>query len=79
MMNFIKTLQNKPEPIRKTIMWIGIAVIMIVIFGIWILTFSGRTTPVAENPELSNLKKEMPGVWQALKTQVNSLQNLWPK
>ena len=78
-MEFLKNLQNKPEPIKKTIMWLGVAVIMIVIFGVWILTFSGRTTPVAENPELSNLKKEMPGVWQALKTQVNSLQNLWPK
>jgi len=78
-MEFLKNLQNKPEPIKKTIMWLGVAVIMIVIFGVWILTFSGRTTPVAENPGLSNLKKEMPGVWQTLKSQVNSLKNLWPK
>ena len=49
-MEFLKNLQNKPEPIKKTIMWLGVAVIMIVIFGVWILTFSGRTTPVAENP-----------------------------
>lgn len=79
MLSFIKNLQGKPESTKKVVMWSGVIVIMIAIFGVWIFTFSNGTVSTAEDPALTNLKKEMPGVWQTFKTQIGALQNLWQK
>lgn len=79
MNNFFKNLQSKSEPTKKTIMWISILFIMIAIFTFWLLTFPSQIQKTGDNEVTTNLKKELPGVWQTLKTQINNLQNLWRK
>ena len=78
-MEFLKNLQNKPESIKKTIMLFGIFFIMLAIFGFWLLTFPSQIPKAEDSEAAANLKKELPSAWQTLKSQVNSLQNLWPK
>jgi len=71
MTEFLKNLQNKPEPIKKTIMWTGVFFIMLAIFVFWLFTFPSQI-PKTED-------KGLPDIWQTLKSQVNILQNLWQK
>ena len=61
------------------IMWIGILFIMIAIFTFWLLTFPSQIQKTEDNEATANLKKELPSVWQTLKTQISNLQNLWRK
>jgi len=79
MHKLIENLQNKPEPFKKMIMWIGILFIMIAIFTFWLLTFPSQIQKTKDDEATANLKKELPSVWQTLKTQINNLQNLWRK
>ncbi len=79
MTEFLKNLQNKPEPFKKMIMWISIIFIMTAIFIFWILTFPSQIQKTEDNEAATNLKTELPSVWQTLKTQINNLQNLWRK
>jgi len=79
MTKFIQNLQNKPETVKKSIMWIGIFFIMVAIFTFWLLTFPSQIQKTKDNEAAANLKKELPSVWQILKTQINNLQNLWQK
>jgi len=79
MTEFLKNLQNKPEATKKTIMWIFVFFIMIIIFSFWLLTFPSQIPKTGDNEATANLKKELPDVWQTLKTQINTLQNLWQK
>ncbi|MBI2446757.1 MAG: hypothetical protein HYV51_03015 [Parcubacteria group bacterium] len=77
MINLIKNLQNKPEPIKRLIMWFGVFSVMAVIFMFWILTFPSQI-PASENTKAAiNVKKELPGVWQSLNEQVNNLKDMW--
>jgi len=77
MSEFLKNLQNKPEPSKKVIMWLSIVFIMIAIFTFWLLTFPSQIQKTKDNEATANLKKELPSVWQTLKTQINNLQELW--
>ena len=77
MHKLIENLQNKPETVKKSIMWIGILFIMTAIFTFWLLTFPSQIQKTKDNEATANLKKELPSVWQALKTQINNLQELW--
>ncbi len=61
------------------IMWIGIIFIMTAIFIFWLLTFPLPIQKTEDNEATANLKKELPSIWQTLKTQTNNLQNLWQK
>jgi len=79
MTEFLKNLQDKPETVKKSIMWIGILFIMTAIFTFWLLTFPSQIQKTEDNEATANLKKELPSVWQTLKTQINNLQNLWQK
>ena len=79
MSEFLKNLQNKPEPSKKVIMWLSIVFIMIAIFTFWLLTFPSQIQKTGDDEAAANLKKELPSVWQTLKTQINNLQNLWQK
>ncbi|MDO8443438.1 MAG: hypothetical protein Q7S78_00360 [Candidatus Azambacteria bacterium] len=76
---FIKNLQNKPEPVKKTIMWTGISLMMFVIFLFWLFTFPFQTSQPIEDARLANLTKEVPSAWQTFKNQFDSIQNLWQK
>ncbi|MEK9171046.1 MAG: hypothetical protein AAB789_01890 [Patescibacteria group bacterium] len=79
MTEFLKNLQNKPDPIKKIIMWGGVFFIMTAIFILWLLTFPSQIQKTEDNEATANLKKELPSAWQTLKTQINNLQNLWQK
>jgi len=52
---------------------------MIAIFTFWLLTFPSQIQKTGDDEATANLKKELPSVWQTLKTQINNLQNLWQK
>ena len=58
-------------------MWTGICFIMFAIFVFWFLTFPSQTQKIGDNEATADLKKELPGVWQTIKDQVNNLQELW--
>jgi len=79
MRKFIQNLQNKPEPTKKMIMWIGIIFIMTAIFILWLLNFPSQIPKTENNKAAANLKKELPGVWQTFQTQINNLQSIWQK
>ncbi len=78
-MEFLKNLQNKSEPAKKTIMLFGIFFIMLAIFGFWILTFPSQVSKTEDNEATAKLKTELPSIWQELKIQVGAIQNLWAK
>jgi len=78
-MEFLKNLQSKTEPVKKTIMWAGISFMMLVVFLFWLFTFPFQTSPIETDEKLANLTKEMPGMWQTFKSQLDSIQNLWQK
>ena len=73
----IKNLQNKPEGFKRVVMWISIIFIMIAIFTFWILTFPSQIQKTGDDEATANLKKELPSVWQTLKSQIDNLQELW--
>ncbi|MBU2081965.1 hypothetical protein KKH14_00875 [Patescibacteria group bacterium] len=79
MANFLQNLQNKPEPVKKTIMWTSVSFVMFAVFLFWLFTFPFQTSQPIRDEGLANLTKEMPGVWQAFKGQLDSIQNLWQK
>ena len=58
-------------------MWIGILFIMIAIFTFWILTFPSQIQKTKDDEVATNLKKELPSVWQTFKSQIDNLQELW--
>ena len=73
----IKNLQNKPEGFKRVVMWISIIFIMIAIFTFWILTFPSQIQKTKDYEVATNLKKELPSVWQTFKSQIDNLQELW--
>ena len=73
----IKNLQNKPEGFKRVVMWISIIFIMIAIFTFWILTFPSQIQKTGDYEVATNLKKELPSVWQTFKSQIDNLQELW--
>ena len=77
MINFINNLQNKPEPVKRLIMWFGVFFVMSMIFTFWLLTFPSQIPSAQENEATQNLKRELPTVWQGLKGQFNDLKNVW--
>lgn len=79
MINFLKNVQNKPEPVKKFVMWLGVFLVMTVIFMFWIFTFPSQTSVAKNDEAANNLKKELPGAWQSLKGQINNLKKLWPR
>lgn len=77
---FIKKLQEKPEPVKHMIMWTVTLFIMIFIFAFWVWNFS-RTinqSAGASERELSSKASNMalPSAWSAFKGQANSLFDL---
>ncbi len=76
--HLIKNLQNKPENFKRVVMWIGVASTMTAIFAFWLLTFPSQIPPKSEeNEAAANLKKELPGIWQTFKNQLDNLQDVW--
>lgn len=77
MINIIKNLQNKPEPVKRVIMWFGVFFVMTAIFTFWLLTFPSQIPNDAESVAASNFKKELPTTFNSLKSHVNELFNLF--
>ena len=59
-MKFLQNLQNKPEPVKKTIMWAGVSFMMFAVFLFWLFTFPFQTSQPIGDEGLANLTKEMP-------------------
>ena len=76
-MEFLKKIQNKPEPVKKTIMWAGISCAMLIVFIFWLFTFPFQTSQPAQDDGLANLTKEIPGIWETFKEQITNMQELW--
>lgn len=79
MTDFLKNLQNKPEPIKRVIMWFSVVFFMAIIFGFWIWTWPSSFSSSEETAETKILKMEAPGVWQNLKAQISIFKDLWQK
>lgn len=79
MINILKNIQNKPDPVKRLVMWFGVFSVMAVIFTFWILTFPSSISAPESSEATLNLNKELPNVWQSLKEQINNLKNLWPR
>lgn len=80
LVGFIEKLQKKPRYIRIQIMWVGaiIGVTIIFIFWLWSLTSLLSQSTGAKNNDkvnngLSEIKKEMPGLWQSLSAGISSV------
>lgn len=77
MTNILRNLQNKPEPVKRLIMWFGVFFVMTAIFVFWLMTFPSQIPVTANNAATENIKNELPGIWQAVKDQVNNLKDMW--
>lgn len=73
MKRILENIQNKSDAVKHIVMWTGIFLIMITIFGFWLMTFSWQVSQTAENNSASELKKELPSVFNSLKSQSNLL------
>lgn len=73
----MEDIQNKSLKVRQSIMWGGIFFIMIIIFIIWLLTFPSQMPAKENDATMEKFKNELPGVWQTIKTQINTFENLW--
>jgi len=51
MLKYIERLQKKPEPVRRMVLLISVAVVMAVVIIIWLSTLSVRFSPEVRNVE----------------------------
>ncbi|MDO8676225.1 MAG: hypothetical protein Q7K16_01035 [Candidatus Azambacteria bacterium] len=73
MKRILENVQTKPDAMKHIVMWVGIFLIMTAIFSFWLLTFSWQVSQTAENSSASELKKELPSVFNSLKSQTGLL------
>lgn len=71
MKRLLENIRNKSDAVKHSIMWVGIFLIMTTIFSFWLLTFSRQVSQTAEDESASELKKELPSVFNSLKSQAN--------
>jgi hypothetical protein len=60
-MSFIDNLQNKSPRTKTIILWMASAVVMVIIFAIWVANFSNNIKPAAglEQTQLPSLFKSI--------------------
>ena len=73
MKRLLENIQNKSDAVKHMVMWTGISLIMVIIFGFWILTFSRQVSQTAKDESALELKKELPSVLNSLKSQTGLL------
>ena len=73
MKRVLENFQNKSDALKHIIMWVGIFLIMTTIFGFWLLTFSWQVSQTTKDESTFEIKKELPSVFNSLKSQVNLL------
>lgn len=73
MKRLLENIRNKSDAVKHIVMWIGIFLIMTTIFSFWLLTFSRQVSQTVEDESASELKKELPSVFNSLKSQANLL------
>lgn len=82
--DFLEKLQQKPRPMRVLIMWIGVAIFMAGFFVLWIATsdFNADNQKIAVPngnkietgiKSFSEIRKEVPTLWQSLTAGVSDL------
>ena len=79
---FIENLQRKPRYIRVAILWTVVGIFMLGLFVFWINTLDlGMAKPQLQQQKeamsgeksLSEIKKEIPSLWQSLKAGAGDL------
>ncbi len=73
MKRLLENIQNKSDAVKHIVMWVGIFLIMTTIFGFWLLTFSRQVSQTAEDESAFEIKKELPSVFNSLKSQAGLL------
>lgn len=73
MKQILENIRNKSDAVKHTVMWVGIFLIMTTIFGFWLMTFPWQTSQTAEDNSTLELKKELPSVFNSLKSQAGLL------
>ena len=73
MKRILENIRNKSDTVKHIVMWIGVFLIMTTIFGFWLLTFSWQVSQIAEDESTSKIKKELPSVFNSLKSQTGLL------
>lgn len=79
--DFVNKLQNQPRHIRVMILWLSVGACMLALFIFWVNTLDlGLSTPAGQPEQalggegsLSDIKEEIPSLWQSLKAGVGSL------
>lgn len=78
---FIKKLQEKPEPVKHVIMWTATLFIMVSIFAFWVWNFSRELGQNAASPEEAPSSQaagqSLPSVWGTFKTQADNFFDLF--
>lgn len=80
--DFLEKLQNKPKHVRIFILWTSVVISMTLLFVLWAWSLGGpqekqlETISQLENQEtksFTELKKEIPSLWQSLKASLSGL------
>lgn len=80
--DFLEKLQNKPKHVRIFILWTSVVISMTLLFVLWTWSLGGpqekqsETISQLENQEtksFTELKKEIPSLWQSLKASLSGL------
>lgn len=77
MADFIKNFQNKPEPVKKLVMWLGVFLAMAAIFIFWFSNFPWGVSAPVSGEVVGNF--QLPDFWNSLGGQLSNLKNLWPR
>ena len=80
--DYLEKLQNKPRHVRVFILWVSVAISMTIVLALWIWSLEGLSESGPEKisqsenqktESLTELKKEIPSLWQSLKASVSDI------
>ena len=82
LISFIEKLRQKPRYVRVQILWVSVIICMTLIFGLWLWTLKNEMNSVAQSSAAQNslqgftqLKQDLPTLWQSLGSGVGSVIN----
>ena len=77
---FVKKLQEKPEPVKHIIMWAAVSIVMILVFGLWLWNFSkiiNQPNELSEvSPPAQSQTSSLPSTWSTFKSQFKNILDL---
>lgn len=72
-MKILENIRNKPDHVKYPIMWVGVFLIMVIIFSFWLINFSAQVSQAPKDESTSEIKNKLPSVWDSLKSQTGLL------